>query len=253
MSKTRLKKSRAKTGSHPQAGTSATFASNLKQWRLRAFQFIVGLSVLWVVKLLAMVVASELIFKFTAASAVTLDSVNGTMLTAEQITVALYVLFFLAWIRTADDKFERLKIFCLLLVFLGIDLAVLEDSVGFVNRWKSEPLGEQVVYAYQFPEMKPPGKSHSGWHTCAYMVFEHHQNWVVYPFPHPDQVSQGNVCIDVREGLLGLQWTEHVRSCKPAAAGNQRAESSDLQTICKPSNAGLTSALHEIWRHKSRD
>jgi len=34
------------------------------------------------------------------------------------------------------------------------------------------------------------------------MVFEYNQNLVIYPFLHPDHVSEGNVCVGVRDGLL---------------------------------------------------
>jgi hypothetical protein len=247
MAEKSFKKSRFKS-LNPKADTSTTFASRLKQWRFILFQFSIGLSILWLGKILLMVMASELIFKFSATSAVMLDRTESAMETAMLITIALYAVFLIAWRQIIDEKFARLKLFCFLLAFLAIDLSLLKDSVEFINRWKSVPLGEKVVYAYQFPEWRRPGKYHSRWHTCSYMMFDYNKDLVIYPFPHPDHVSAGNVCVDVREGLLGLKWTEHVRSCKPAATNNQRVESSDLQSACQPSAAGMEISLGEIKR-----
>lgn len=226
-------------------------ASSIKNWRIFIFQFSIILSILWLGKLLLMVVTTELIFKFTANSAVTLDSITNEMQTAVLISIALYAVFLIAWLQVFDDKPSRLWVFCFLFLFIVIDLSVLKDSVEFINRWKGAPLGEKIVYAYQFPERKPPDKFHSAWHTCSYMVFEYNQNLIIYPFPHPDHVSQGNVCVDVREGLLGLKWTEHIRSCKPAATNNQRVESSDLQSACQPSAAGMEISLSEMKRFRA--
>lgn len=251
MAKKSSKKPRSKYRLNAKADTSISLVSSIKRWRFFVFQFSIVLSILWLGKLLLMVVASELIFKFTATSTVILDSSTSEMQAAVLVTIALYAVFLIAWLQVFDDKLSRLWVFCFLFLFFVIDLSVLKDSVEFINRWKSAPLGEKVVYAYQFPELKQPDKFHSGWHTCSYMVFEYNQNLVTYPFPHPDHVSQGNVCVDVREGLLGLKWTEHIHGCKPAATNNQRVESSDLQSACRPSAAGMEISLGEMKRFRA--
>jgi hypothetical protein len=262
MAKNKNKKSRLIKSLNSNVDTPSTFASRLSQWRDVTFILSIGLSILWIAKSVLMAIFSELLFKFTSHySAVTLDNTNDAMKAALLITIALYAVFLIAWLQFSDDKLTRVKIFFVLFAFFVVDLFLLKDSVEFINRWQSTPLGEKVVYAYQFPEWKSPGKYHSKWHTCSYLMFEYgiesgtypFPHLVTYPFPHPDQVSQGNVCIDVREGLLGVKWTEHIRSCKPVstATNNQRAESSGLQTACKPSAEGMRISLGELKRFRA--